>query len=118
MSNLIERLRRQPLNRQISLSIWMLFVSTGTLFGLGLYHYMEEIAEKNFQQSLQQDQLIAEIFLQNQFNEFTDETEGIVSTYNFLLEATAADTVRNRSVLKTMFTKLKESPGFLWFFNN
>ena len=118
MSNLLEQLRRQPLNRQISLSIWMLFISTGMLFGFGLYHYMEEIAEKNFQQNLQQDQLIAEIFLQNQFNEFTDETEGIVNTYNFLLEATAADTARNRSVLKTMFTKLKESPGFLWFFDN
>ncbi len=76
------------------------------------------VAEKNFQQNLQQDQLLAQIFLQNQLNEFTDETQGIVNTYNFLLEVTAEDPDRNRSVLKAMFAKLKESPGFLWFFDN
>ncbi|MDA0854572.1 MAG: HAMP domain-containing sensor histidine kinase, partial [Proteobacteria bacterium] len=31
---------------------------------------------------------------------------------------TAEDPDRNRSVLKAMFAKLKESPGFLWFFDN
>ena len=79
---------------------------------------MEGVAEKNFQQNLQQDRLLAQIFLQNQLNEFTDETQGIVSTYNFLLEATATDPVRSRAVLKAIFAKLKDSPGFLWFFDN
>ena len=118
MSKFLEYLRRQSLNRQLSLSIWVLFIGTGILFGLGLYHYMEDIAEENFQQSLRQDRLIAKIFLQNQLNEFTDETQGIVSTYNFLLEATAKDKLRNRAVLKAMFAKLRDSPGFLWFFDN
>ena len=118
MSSWLEQLRCQPLNRQISLSIWILFIGTGILFGFGLYHYTEDISEKNFQRNLQQDQLIAQIFLQNQLHEFTHETQGIVNTYNFLLEATAEDTARNHSVLKAMFTKLKESPGFLWFFDN
>ncbi|MEC7218378.1 MAG: hypothetical protein VXW44_10920, partial [SAR324 cluster bacterium] len=118
MSSLLERLRRQPLNRQISLSILVLFVGTGVLFGFGLYRYMEGVAEKNFQQNLQQDRLLAQIFLQNQLNELTDETQGIVNTYNFLLEATAADQVRSRAVLKAIFAKLKNSPGFLWFFDN
>ena len=118
MSRFLEKLHRQPLNRQLSLSIWILFIGTGLLFGFGLYHYMEDITEKNFQQNLQQDQLLAQIFLQNQLNEFTDETQGIVNTYNFLLEVTAEDPDRNRSVLKAMFAKLKESPGFLWFFDN
>ena len=118
MSSLLERLRRQPLNRQISLSILVLFVGTGVLFGFGLYRYMEGVAEKNFQQNLGQDRLLAQIFLQNQLNEFTDETQGIVNTYNFLLEATAADPVRSRAVLKAIFAKLKDSPGFLWFFDN
>jgi len=118
MSRFLEKLHRQPLNRQLSLSIWILFIGTGLLFGFGLYHYMEDITEENFQQDLQQDQLLAQIFLQNQLNEFTDETQGIVNTYNFLLEVTAEDPDRNRSVLKAMFAKLKESPGFLWFFDN
>jgi signal transduction histidine kinase len=118
MSSLLERLRHQPLNRQLSLSILVLFVGTGVLFGFGLYRYMEGVAEKNFQQHLQQDRLLAQIFLQNQLNEFTGETQGIVNTYNFLLEVTAADPVRSRAVLKAIFAKLKESPRFLWFFDN
>jgi hypothetical protein len=48
MSSLLEKLRRQPLNRQLSLSIWILFIGTGMLFGCGLYHYMEDIAEEEF----------------------------------------------------------------------
>ena len=110
-------LREQPLNRQISLSIWLLFLGTGMVFGGVLYQFMQGVAEEQFQKDLQQDRLVSAILLQNELNRFGTETQGIVSTYEFLLRATYQSPERARSVLQAMHAKLNQPNTYFWLFD-
>ncbi len=117
MNPLHAYLNNQHLSRKLSLLLVLLFGSVSVLFGGFLYRFMQTVAEEEYQRTVRQDQLVTRILLQQELEQFAQKTQGVVATYNFLLNATQQDSLRSRSVLVAMHGKLDQELQNIWLFD-